>query len=197
MVKHITDFYKNLFGEPDNNAIRLDGLVCTQLCEEDRKFLTRDFDMEGIKEVVFRLKHNKVAGPDGLPTEFYQEFWDVVKYDLKETFGAFYKGDLDIERLNHGIIGLIPKVLDADAIQKFRPICLLNVSYKILTKLLANRLGLIIAKVISLTQTTFVTDRYIMEGVVLLHETVHELQSTGKSGLLVKIDFEKAYEKVK
>lgn len=107
--------------------------------------------MEEIKEVVFGLKHNKVAGPDGLPAEFYQDFCDVVKFNLKVIFNAFrkkggifdafHRGDLEIERLNHGIIALIPKVLDVDVIQKYRSICLLNVNYKILTKLLANRLA--------------------------------------------------------
>jgi hypothetical protein len=77
---------------------------------------------------------------------------------------------LDIERLSHGVISLIPKVPDADVVQKFRPICLPNVSYKILTKFLAIRLGLIIHKVITNTQTAFIKDRFIMEGIVILHE---------------------------
>jgi hypothetical protein len=126
---------------------------------------------EEIRDVVFDLKHNKAAGPNGLPAEFYQTSWEIIKYDLKEMFDAFYQGRLDRERLNHGVISLIPKVLDVDTIQKFMPICLLNVSYKILTKIFANRLGLVIHKIISNTQTTFIKDRYIMEGIVILHET--------------------------
>jgi hypothetical protein len=59
----------------------------------------------------------------------------------------FHQGKIDIGRLNHGVISLILKVPNANVIQKLRPIYLLNVSYKILTKILANRLGLIIAKV--------------------------------------------------
>ena len=128
--------------------------------------------------------------------EFYQEFWEVIKEDLKEMLDAFHKGDLDIERLNHGVISLIPKIPDADTIQQFRPICLLNVSYKILTKLLANRLGLIIHKVIADTQTAFIKDRFIMEGIVILHETIHEMHHKKLPGVLLKIDFEKAYDKV-
>jgi hypothetical protein len=108
----------------------------------------------------------------------------------------FHSGQLDIERLNYGVISLIPKVPDADVIQKFRPICLLNVSYKILTKFLAIRLGLIIHKVIADTQTAFIRDRFIMEGIVILHETIHEIQHKKMSGVLFKIDFKKAYDKV-
>jgi hypothetical protein len=108
----------------------------------------------------------------------------------------FHRGHLDVERLNHGVITLIPKVPDALVIQKFRPICLLNVSYKILTKLMANRLGLVIHKVIADTQTTFIKDRFIREGIVVLHETIHEIHHKKMSGVLFKIDFEKAYDKV-
>lgn len=115
------------------------------------------------------MKHNKAAGPDYLPIEFYQVFWDKIKHDLKALFDAFHARKLGIERLNHEIIALIPKVPDADVIQNFRPICLLNVSYKILTKLLPNRLGLVIGRVVSETQTAFINNRYILEGVVILH----------------------------
>jgi hypothetical protein len=108
----------------------------------------------------------------------------------------FHSGQLDIERLNHGVISLIPKVPDANVVQKFRPICLLNVSYKILTKILANRLRLIIHKVISDTQIDFIKDRFIMEGIVNLHETIHEIHHKKLPGVLFKIDFEKAYNKV-
>jgi hypothetical protein len=83
--------------------------------------------MEEIKSVVFELKHNKAAGPHGFLAEFYQTFWETIKDDLKEMLDKFHSGNLDIERLNHGVITLIPKVPDAIVIQKFRPIYLLNV----------------------------------------------------------------------
>lgn len=67
------------------------------------------------------------------------------------------------------------KVPDAEVIQKFRPICMLNVGYKILIKVLANRLGRVIKSIISEAQTAFMKERYIMEGIVLLHETIHEM----------------------
>jgi hypothetical protein len=124
--------------------------------------LTKPFDLEEIKRVVFEMKHN-------------------------EMFDKFHDGNLDIERLNHGVITLVPKVPDALTIQKFRPMCLLNVIYKIiLTKLLAERLGFIIAD----TQTAFIRNTYIMEGIVILHETIHEIHQKKMSGVLFKIDFE-------
>jgi hypothetical protein len=196
LIKHVTEFYKKLFGPSPVTSLRMDGVVCNQLSEEDRQSLIKPFSLEEIKEIIDDLKHDKAAGPDRFPAEFYHKFWDCIKNDLKEMLDKFHSGQLNIERLNHGIISLIPKLPDADVIQKFRPICLLNVSYKILTKILAVRLGLIIHKVIVDTQIASIRDRFIMEGIVILHETIHEIHHKKMSGVLFKIDFEKAYDKV-
>lgn len=101
-----------------------------------------------------------------------------------------------MRRLNYGLISLIPKIKEASNIRQFRPICLPNVSYKIITKVLTHRLALVAAKVISDSQTAFVPGRYIIEGVVILHEIVHELQKNNEKGVILKLDFEKAYDKV-
>jgi hypothetical protein len=128
---------KGLFGPSSVSSLNLNGIECEQLSEKDGQNLVKPFDMEEIKSLVFELKHNKAAGPHGFPAEFYQTFWETIKDDLKEMLDKFHSGNLDIERLNHGVITLIPKVHDAIVIQKFRPICLLNVSYKIIRKLMA------------------------------------------------------------
>jgi hypothetical protein len=196
LIKHVIEFYKQLFGPSPVTSLRMDGTKCSQLEEEDRQELIKPFSLEEIKEVLDELKHDKAAGPDGFPAEFYQCFWEMIKYDLKEMLDKFHSGQLDIERLNHGVISLIPKVPNENIVQQFRPICLLNISYKILTNILANRLGLIIHKVIADIQTAFIKDRFIMEGIVILHETIHEIHHKKLPGVLFKIDFEKAYDKV-
>lgn len=73
---------------------------------------------------------------------------------------------------------------------------MLNVSFKIFTKVIANRLSMVASKVIGASQTAFIPGRYILEGVVILHETLHELKRKKKKGIILKIDFEKAYDKV-
>jgi hypothetical protein len=96
--------------------------------------------------------------------------------------------------LSFGIITLVPKK-EALKIQQHRPICLLNVSFKIFSKVLTNRISIVADKVIRPSQTTFIPGRYIMEGVVTLHETIHDMHR--KNGVILKLDFEKAYDKVK
>ena len=73
----------------------------------------------------------------------------------------------------------------------------MNVDYKGITKVLTNRFSPLAQTVIGSNQTEFVKGRNILEGVVVLHEIIHELKSTKKRGLILKIDFEKAYDKVR
>ena len=103
----------------------------------------------------------------------------------------------DLFRLNFSKIVLLPKIKEAERIQQFRPICLLNVSFKIFTKVATNRLNLIADRVVRPSQTAFMQGRNILDGVVILHETVHEMHRKNMSGVVFKIDFEKAYDKVK
>jgi hypothetical protein len=84
-------------------------------------------------------------------------------------FLEFHIERLPIHSLNFGILTLLPKVVDAVRIQQYRPICLLNVSFKIFTKVLNNRLLKVADKLIGSSQMAFILGRYIMEGVVTLH----------------------------
>jgi len=112
-------------------------------------------------------------------------------------FSDFHKEELNLFSLNFEIITLIPKSLEATKIQQYRPICVLNVSFKIFTKVGTNRLNKVAQTVVSPTQTAFMQGRNTMEGVVILHETIHELHTKKGDGVIFKIDFENAYNKVK
>ena len=106
---------------------------------EENELLTSEFTISEVKDAVFQMEHNKAPGPDGFPAEFYQVFWEVIKDDLMALFTDFHKEDLNLFSLNFGIITLIPKVQEATKIQQYRPICVLNVSFKIFTKVATNR----------------------------------------------------------
>ena len=74
---------------------------------------------------------------------------------------------------------------------------MLNVDYKCFTKVLTNRLVPIATKIIGESQTGFVKGRNILDGVVVLHEVLHELSRSKKKGLVLKIDCEKVYNRVR
>jgi hypothetical protein len=93
-----------------------------------------------------------------------------------EMFRKFHSGDLNLSRLNYGLISFIPKLKEATNIRHYRPICVLNVDYRWFTKVLTKRLTRVANSIISNTQTTLMSGRNILEGVVVLHETIHELK---------------------
>jgi hypothetical protein len=198
ILKHASDFNKNLFGPKDGDDFELDdGLWPSDDCitEVENSVLTREFEAK-IKEALFQMERNKATGPDGFPVEFYQTCWEFVKEDVCELFGDFYGGSLDIKRLNYGIITLLPKIKDASRIQQFRPICLLKCMHKWFTIILTMRLEPIAERIIHKTQTAFIHGRNIMNGVMALHEILHETKRRREVGVLLKIDFKKVYDKV-
>jgi hypothetical protein len=127
---------------------------------------------------------------------FYQCFWDIIKYDLINLFEDWFEGDLDIIRLNFAMITLIPKENDAREMKKFRPFSLLNCSFKKFTKVLTNRIAKILNRLISFQQSAFIKGIFILESVVTAHEIIHEVHSKKSQGLVSKIDYEKAYDRV-
>jgi hypothetical protein len=152
--------------------------------------------MEELEAAVRDMKTNTAPGPDGLSTGFFKKFWGKIKGDIFEMLQALHRGQLDLARLNFGILVLLPKVKGANQIKHYRPICLLNVIYKIITKVLTLRLNLVINKVINEAQTAFIPGRFILDGVLVVHEILHELRMKKKMGIVLKLDFKKAYDKV-
>lgn len=199
LKKYITDYYKKLFGSPNLNHFSLDEDTrddIPQVSNIENELLIGSFSEAEIKKVVFQLEHNKAPGPDGFPAEFYQNFWEVIKKDLLALFEDFHNGILPLHSLNFGVVTLVPKK-EAIKVENFRLICLLNVSFKIFTKVLTNRISIVAKKIIQPTQTAFIPGRYLLEGVVILHETIHEMHKRKKNGVILKLDFEKAYDKIK
>jgi hypothetical protein len=119
-----------------------------------------------------------------------------VKVDLFEMFKGFHQGKLDLYKLNFALITVIPKEKDARTMNKFSPISLLNCSYKIFTKVLTNRISNVADRLVASNQTTFIKGRYILESVVTTHETIHSVHQSKQQGFILKLDYEKAYDKV-
>jgi hypothetical protein len=165
--------------------------------DEKDALLSAPYSEDEVKRAFFQMEHNKAPAPDGFPAEFYQNFWEVIKTDLLDLFGFLHAGQLDLFRLNFGGIILLPKVNDAERIQQYRPVCLLNVRFKIFTKTASIRLDSVADHVVRPTQSAFMQGRNILDVVVILHETVHELHRKRLNGVIFKIDFKKVYDKVK
>jgi hypothetical protein len=110
---------------------------------------------------------------------------------------GFKMNEVNISRLTYALITLIPKEEGAKFLKKFRPISLINCSFKILAKVLNSRLVPICDRLLACNQTAFVKGRFILESVASAHEILHEVVKEKRKGLILKIDYEKAYDRVK
>jgi hypothetical protein len=111
-------------------------------------------------------------------------------------FVDFHEGNLDLYRLNCALVTLIPKVGDATNMKQFWPISLLNCSFKIFSKILTLRLSDVVQRIVAPSQSAFIKGRYILESVVVAHEIVHSINKSGEKGVVLKLDYEKAYDRV-
>jgi hypothetical protein len=200
LKSYITSYYKGLFSAPEESDISMDESRIDdipQVSPQENASLNSPYIEEEIRKAVFQMEHNKAPGPDGFSAEFYQNFWDIIKFDLLALFAELHEGQLDLFRINFCEIILLPKVINAERIQQYRPICLLNVCFKIFTKVATIRLNSVADQVVRPSQTVFMQGRHILDGVVTLHETIHEMHRKNLNGLILKIDFENTYDKVK
>jgi hypothetical protein len=152
--KYITSYYKSLFRNPQGNDFQLDESLkedIPQVKDRENETLIQHFIKDEIKNAIFKMEHNKSPRPDGYPAEFYQVFWEILKNDPMVLFQEFHKGNLPLYILNFGIIIFLPKCKEATTIQQYRPICLLNISFKIFTKVATNRIMSVAQKVINPT----------------------------------------------
>ena len=108
----------------------------------------------------------------------------------------FHKNGKLAKGINSTFIALIPKVDSPHSMNDFRPISLVGCMYKILAKVLANRLRSVIGTVISDAQSAFIKNRQILDGILVANEVVDDARSRKKELLLFKVDFEKAYDSI-
>lgn len=115
---HITKFYRELFGSEQRGGIRLRDDIWAgrgrgRLSETESLELVQPFTMEELELSVKEMNTNTALGPDGFPVGFYKTFWPQVKDIIKEMLDMLFQGELDLQRLNYGVITLIPKLKDA------------------------------------------------------------------------------------
>ena len=204
--KELEKFYSNMYtskknlsselqGENESFESFVEGIEIPQLNIEERDSLEHDFTYEELKEAVSSFSDNKTPGEDGFTKQFYESFYDLIWRDLLNSYNAaFQSGSLSISQ-RRGIITLIPKADgDLTELSNWRPISLLNIDYKILTKALAKRIEKYLPKLINSDQTGFVKGRYIGQNIRLLSDIMEYLDAKKTSGLLLFIDFEKAFD---
>ena len=152
----ITNFYSHLFKEEECDRPLLDGLDFSMIPEEDALWLEHPFGEEEVTDVVSGFNGDKAPSSDGFSMGFFQCCWDILRPEVMAILNYFH-GLCSFEKsLNATFVSLIPKKMDALEVRDFRPISPVGGTYKILAQLLANRLKLVLPKIISASQNAFV-----------------------------------------
>ena len=161
--------------------------------------LISEFTKEEIESAIKQMHPTKTLGPDGMPALFYQKFWHIIKHDVTKLCLKMLRGQSNFHDINQTHIVLIPKVKYPKYISQFRPISLCNVVYKIVAKVLANRLKVVLLACISKTQSAFVHGRLITDNALVAFEMFHTLKNKkrGSKGFYaLNLDMIKAYDRV-
>ena len=141
----------------------------------------------------------KAPGPDGIPAFFFQNFWGLVKTDVCNAIQAFFHYGSLLKAFHQTFITLIPKIPNPEEVSHFRPISLCNVLYKIISRVIVNRLKPIMDSIITPFQNAFIKGRNISDNILLAHEIIDVVRKKkgrrDKFGVL-KIDMSKAYDRV-
>ena len=158
--------------------------------------LIKPFSMDEVKETMLDCDNYKSPGPNGINFGFLKTFWLLMKDDIMHFISEFYRNGKLSKGINSTFNALIPKIDSPQFLNDFRPIPLVGSLYKILAKVLANRLRQVIDSVMSDVQSAFVKNRQILDGILIANEVVDEARMLKKELLMFKVDFEKAYDSV-
>ena len=162
--------------------------------KEDNFNFNRLVSEEEVSEVLKEMQNGKALGPDGLNVDFFKACWNIVKQDIMNVVEDSRRDRTILKALNTAFISLIPKQELAQTPDRFRPISLCNVVYKIISKVVANRLKPLLPTLVSMEQSSYVEGRQILNNIIQAHEVVHSLTSNRKAGIIMQLDIAKAYD---
>ena len=192
-------FYSNLLkseGWDKNAADKLIQNVSKTLNESDHKMCESQISKKEVSDAISLLKIDKSPGEDGITAEFYKKFWHVIKKEFLEVAKVIEESKTLCESQCRGIISLLYKKGDRDDIKNWRPITLLNIDYKIIAKVYAERLKKVLPSIIHPDQKAFLAGRQITESVRLIQDVIDFTDYDDKEGAIIFLDQQKAFDRV-
>nr|GEY23912.1 RNA-directed DNA polymerase, eukaryota [Tanacetum cinerariifolium] len=191
------DHFATRFKQPASPRIKLNMSLPNCLSSDQTNNLDRNITNDEIRAAVWDCGENKSPRPDGFTFEFFRHFWDLIGSDFCAAVNCFFESGSFLRGCNPPFIALIPKVMDAKFVTDFRPISLIGSVYKVVTKILTNRLSMVISDLVSNTQSAFVKNRQILDGPFILNKALAWCKRKKKQALIFKVDFAKAYDSVR
>lgn len=202
LKNEVFKFYEKLYStrEHEIKPVNLNNILTEntpKLSDEEAESLEGEINLKEAGEALNKMQNNKSPGSSGFSVEFFKFFWrDLGSFLVKSINFGFNKKELSNTQ-KEGVITCIPKQHKCKSyIKNWRPISLLNVSYKIASGCIANRIKSILPTIIHEDQSGFMSKRFLGDNIRLLYDILNISLKNKKPGLLLLIDFEKAFDSV-
>ena len=166
--RRFEDYYRELFSTGGGRKWgRVLEYVPKVVNEDVNKELVREVEEDEIRNAMFQLGTFKAPGPDGFNGLFYQKFWEIVNKDVKEAIKSFFINGRMLKELNATKIVLIPKLKGPEKVTQFRPISLCNFVYKVISKIMVNRIQKRMEEIITKNKSAFLAGRQIQDNILV------------------------------
>ncbi|KAA3466241.1 putative Transposon TX1 [Gossypium australe] len=194
MIKVASGYFEKLFSASEAGLDEhLFGLVEKRVTASMNESLIKQFSEEDICNAVKSMSSLKVPRVDGFVAIFFQRYWHIVGPDISRYCLGILNGQKEIGDINKTRIVLIPNIDNPKNMSHFRPISLCNVIYKIIAKVLVNRMSDILSDCINEAQGAFIPGRLISDNVLIAYEMK---KSCRRGNFTLKLDMSKAYDRV-
>lgn len=195
----ILEYFQTIFKSTNPNPKPFLSGIQPQITSDHMNLLLAPYGEEEFKSALFFMHSDKFPGLDGMNAAFYQHHWDIVKRDLVAMCLKVIRERSMSPKFHQTCIVLIPKKQVPETVSDLRPIALCNVAYKIVAKMIANHLKMLLPDIISVNQSAFIPNRLITNNIIVAYEMLHYLKrkKKGKHGLAaLKVDISKAYNRM-
>ncbi|GKE08282.1 putative RNA-directed DNA polymerase, eukaryota, reverse transcriptase zinc-binding domain protein, partial [Tanacetum coccineum] len=173
LIKEVfLNYYKEKFRAHDSHVVFSPMTPSSTLFPLDSEFLESQISFDEVKNAIWDCRSNKAPGPDGFYFTFIKKYWDLMKTDIFEFVNSFFVTGSLPQGANSSFFTIIPKISNPISIKDIRPISLIGNHYKIIAKILANRLSKVTDKVVSKEQSAFISGRQILDSPLIISEII-------------------------
>ncbi|GJR02333.1 RNA-directed DNA polymerase, eukaryota [Tanacetum coccineum] len=191
------DHFAERFLDPGPRKGNLDFPFPNRLNDDQVSELEAPVSNDEIRAAVWGCGVDKSPGPDGFTFDFFRKFWTVIGPDFCIAVKWFFDHGNFATGCNSSFVTLIPKVVDPKLVSDYHPISLIGSLYKVVTKILASRLSLVISDLISDVQSAFLPNRQILDGPFIINEILARCKAKKQQAMIFKVDFAKAYDSIR
>ncbi|XP_060217139.1 uncharacterized protein LOC132644565 [Lycium barbarum] len=163
--------------------------------DEHKELLVGEVTDIEVKKALWAIGGDKALGLNGYGSQFFKDYWDTVSSDLIAGVKEFFRAGKILKVWNNTVLTLVPKSDHAEAVGYYRPIACFNTIYKVVSKVLSNRLKIVLPSIISANQSAFVKGRTIVQNILICQDLVRLYKRKQTTSIcLIKIDLKKAYD---